>query len=363
MGENIVEHQWVSEWNANAQWSGELSDDQFAWLKYHRLAALLPAFRGRADLVRNAIAQHMRATFALRDLLYEGGKLKVHFVAFKGLGFAFQSNVYATPELRALGDLDLWVASDHLDAAIEAAIACGYTRVYHVPDIRDYEVREGHQVALVHPMAGLLELHHRLWHELDDEIADTLFQRAQPHAEYENLRVLHQVDLVLVSALHWMRSSRVFWGWLLEIVRLLEQLTACERARLANLARRLGLQPILLYPLQQAYRLWGVDGNWRHDLVQRLNADVGMLLHLTLRDRKGLTTRRGRFLVVEAHRIFRSNYRSVFSLRWWLWPHPGVVCLVFRLNQTPTLCQRLCFVLRRIIRLPFVLMKNLFLEQ
>ena len=73
-------------------------------------------------------------------------------------------------------------------------------------------MQEGYNVALVHPRAGLLELHYRLWRDLDDNFSAAVFERAVPHPGSDNLRVLTPVDLVLMCAVHWMKQPAFVLG-------------------------------------------------------------------------------------------------------------------------------------------------------
>ncbi len=329
----------------------ETSDEQLDWMVAQRLVALIPALRDRRDLSRRAVAQHMRATFVLSELLQEGTRLGVDFVAFKGLGFALQSQLYEKPEHRALGDLDLWVQIDQLDLAIQAAEACGYERLHRLPEIQHYAVEEGYAVVMAHPQAGLLELHHRLWRDVDHWLNRQMFDRAQTSSIYPDLRVLTPIDLILTATVHWVQSDPRFFGWLLEIVRLIETLDQTQIDELVMQFTRAGLQSYMLLTLNQAHQIWALEVTYGKELKTRLQLTLTILERGALKFARLFSQRWGRFGVMVSRRLMRGKHRSKLSLRRWFWPHAGAVCLALKLQGKPNIRHRLIYIFSRLTSL------------
>lgn len=328
------------------------SEDE-AWLQLHRMVPLVDVLGQRfPQILRRGLAEHVRATSRLDDLLTAFEESRIEVVAFKGLGFAYQPQVYGMAETRPLGDMDLWVRGGDLEGAVACAQSCGYKLVNPRLETLSYNLEQGYAVQLIHPLAGMLEIHHRLWRDIEDGLGQTMFQRAQPCAAKPWLKVLDAVDLAVVASVHAMQSGSVFWGWLVEIQKLIDGLDDRRVARLLDLVRGHGFQVCLIYAMGTAAVVTGKEKaglpGWISELASELSTGEKLALHFALKRQSPAT----RLWLTAARRASRSrSARAKVSLARWLWPHPGAICMELNLNRKPRAVDRLRMAFQRMRKL------------
>lgn len=127
-------------------------------LLYHRAQRIAAAWPMPAGLERELRTAYLGATLENRGLLAAAGEAiralaeaGIPAAALKGLHLA--AAVYENPALRTMGDVDLLVPADQVDAARAALMAAGY-----VPHGAD-DPTSHHVAPLVKPRAAPVELH------------------------------------------------------------------------------------------------------------------------------------------------------------------------------------------------------------
>lgn len=217
-----------------AEWPSDLADAEVAALVAHGVAPLvyalqpLPALRGEA--IRAAAIEPLRAE-DLRGVLRELAARGIDVLITKGSALA--CDVYAAPELRPRGDVDLLVAREQADAAREAFRALGF----------DERVTSGDEHGLAQAAFTRADAHGvRHEYDLHWDVANTpLFASALrftdlraraipipplgPHA-----RGLGRVDALLLACIHRVAhhhdSDRLIW--LVDIALLRQRMSADE---------------------------------------------------------------------------------------------------------------------------------------
>lgn len=215
-----------------AEWPS-LSDDEVQLLVDHGVAPLvyaaqpLPELRGAA--IRAAALESVRAD-DLRGVLSALAHLDV--VITKGTALAY--DVYAAPELRPRGDVDLLVARQQAEAAIEVFRALGFREQLTSGD--EHGVR---QITLSRTDA------HGIRHDYDLhwDVANTpLFASALPFDEIQTIplprispdaRGLAHADALLLACIHRVAhhhdNERLIW--LVDIALLRDPMSADEHRR------------------------------------------------------------------------------------------------------------------------------------
>lgn len=203
----------------HALWPSDLDDEEVRALVEHGVAPLVYAVQSLPKLrdaaIRAAAIEPLRAA-DLRDVLRELASRGIDVLITKGTALAY--DVYAAPELRPRGDVDLLVARDRAEAATAAFRACGFAERLTSGD--EHGVR---QVALTRTDA------HGVRHEYDLhwDVANTpLFSSA---LQFENVRRraiaipplgehargLHHADALLLACIHRVAhhhdSERLIW--------------------------------------------------------------------------------------------------------------------------------------------------------
>ncbi|HEX8411712.1 MAG TPA: nucleotidyltransferase family protein, partial [Thermoanaerobaculia bacterium] len=234
----------------NALWPSDLEDEEVRTLVEHGVAPLVYAVQSLPNLrdaaIRAAAIEPLRAE-DLRDVLRELAARGIDVLITKGTALAY--DVYAAPELRPRGDVDLLVARDQAEAAIAAFRACGFTERLTSGD--EHGVR---QVALTRTDA------HGVRHEYDLhwDVANTpLFASALQFETVraraiaipplgEHARGLHHPDALLLACIHRVAhhhdSERLIW--LVDIALLRDRMSPDEHRdfwRQAAAARVVGV--------------------------------------------------------------------------------------------------------------------------
>ena len=337
------EHRWVGALLAGERLDleGEALARFAGWLERHRLAAyvhhiaaeqapklapLLLAAR-QAELARTLLKEAWMEPL-LRDLETAG----VDTILFKGLGIAYLK--YPLPELRPLGDLDLFVGNSGVIAAISAARRLSF-EVSADPMVLRYHVEEGYNVPLVHPRHGTLELHHALYRDCPDAlVAEVVARSVRADVLGVTVRVFRDEDLWLVLATHFCVSapgSR--WLWLFDLVLLGRSLTRENWSAIADVALLHGQQVFVVAVLNLLRALWGVKFEAAPDLASMLSererAALGPMTCLLVDEPFD-----GEKLSI-ARRLSGRPVRGRLGRLRWLWSHPGAVCLELGVAYEP----------------------------
>lgn len=218
----------------NALWPADLEAGEVRALVEHGVAPLVYAVQSLPNLrdaaIRAAAIEPLRAE-DLRHVLRELASRGIDVLIMKGTALAY--DVYAAPELRPRGDVDLLVAREQAEVAIAAFRACGFAERLTSGD--EHGVR---QVALTRTDA------HGVRHEYDLhwDVANTpLFSSA---LQFENVRAraiaipplgehargLNRADALLLACIHRVAhhhdSERLIW--LVDIALLRDRLSRDE---------------------------------------------------------------------------------------------------------------------------------------
>lgn len=240
-----------------------------AWALRHRLGPVLhslavPGGRVRAALNEQylvATADELARQSWIPELLEAASANDVGIVVFKGLGIAHDRRVYAAPELRPLGDLDLLVHPDELDRAIAAAQRVGFSFGYADPAIEAMAREEGYQVTLWHERYGCLELHHGLYRDIPESATHAMLDRSVA-AEVYGARVRRFVDrdLFYLLCVHLAKSRELWvWGWLMDLALLAPAIAPADFDLLVDDCLEWGGQVFVLACIQMLRELWGAE--------------------------------------------------------------------------------------------------------
>ncbi|MCB1041388.1 MAG: nucleotidyltransferase family protein [Acidobacteria bacterium] len=339
----MTHHHLVDQWLSG--YRVPVDEAAASWLASQRLVGLIPGLlTARPDLIRSAVGQHLQATVWLDALNAICQKKDVRLLAFKGLGMALQPQIYTAAVHRPLGDLDLWVDGD-LEAAIQAAEACGYRQLYPHQVITDYTYDHGYAVPLVHPHAGMLELHHRLWRDIPLELERDMKANTRLVGP---LHVIEPVHLALASIVHYTQSGRLFWGWLLESVLLVRSLPETEQTRLVHMSRKYGLQSFVAFVLRLACETWPCAFEPIESLAEACWNACSRLEQWAVQRAIHKPSYANRMIMIQVRRFQRGTGRSACSPLRLMWPPPGAVMLELRLEYSPTFWDRLKLMKKRV---------------
>lgn len=331
-----------------ALWRGEVppvADAQAlaeatGWIESHRLGPVvfeaLPEAHPLCETLRparqQALAAHLLRQAWLEPILREARERGLRLVGFKGWGLALLSGVYPAPDCRPLGDLDLWVPREHLEAAVSVFEAHDFRLKRDDPAIRDYYFNASYEVPLVHPRHGLVELHYAYHRDLPDATAARMLARAAPRAAFgTEIDVFAPPDLLLLLVQHFaIQVGERPWLWLEDLRRLGAALSENEAAAYVRETETAGHALFACASWSALEKLWGLRADfWTPDAENQLRAHLSVLENSALGtwlaelpggrpsgDRLALARRRsGRPVRADA-----SRWNS-------LWCHPGVVCL------------------------------------
>jgi hypothetical protein len=209
-----------------------LSEDDVRTFVDHGVAPLVYAAQPleplRTAAIRAAALEPLRAA-DLREVLDALAARGIDALLLKGTALAY--DVYAAPELRPRGDVDLLVAREHSAAAIEAFRALGFTSRLTSGDEHNVRqvtlTRNGHEydlhwdVANSPLFASALRFEHLQAHAIP-------LPRLGPHA-----RGLSHVDALLLACIHRVAHHHDLERliWLVDIALLRERMSRDEHAR------------------------------------------------------------------------------------------------------------------------------------
>lgn len=231
----------------------EAPESLLALAERHRVVPLLAvgmSATSAAPLRRRLLALAQLTVRLERELAEIAACLsvaRVEFLVLKGPAMARQA--YPVPEWRAYDDLDLWVASRDLEAALAALAAKGYRRIPPL-DARTAACarRAGIEAALAHPERGrLVEMSHG-----DRALAPTVRAATEVRSGAVALDVAgarvrapaprHALLLACAHGAHH-RWDRL--GWVADVAGLWMRLSAADREDALALASRWRMETIL----------------------------------------------------------------------------------------------------------------------
>ena len=244
-------------------------EDLLALAERHRVVPLLAA--GASAVPHEPLRRRMLALAQLtvrleRELAEIAACLsaaRVEFLVLKGPAMARQA--YPVSEWRAYDDLDLWVATRDLDAALAALAAAGYCRMPPL-DARTAACarRAGIEAALAHPDRGrLIEMSHG-----DRALAPTARAAKEVRSGTVQLEVAgawvrapaprHALLLACAHGAHhcWDRL-----GWVADVTGLWMRLSSADREETLAMASRWRMETILGLGLRLAVDHFGVQLN------------------------------------------------------------------------------------------------------
>lgn len=222
-----------------------------------------------AKLEARALAREMDHAGHLSMLRLIDNALTVPAVALKGPLFA--ARYYERPSARGTTDIDMLVAEEDLDRAIESLASVGY----HVADSTQkvaWSLREHHHLHLAHPRAPDLELHFHAYRGFGVTLrTEMLAERSVAAPGCDTIRVPSAEDELVYLAVHAAAHRFGRLAWLHDLRLVVERMspsairTAAARARTWGVSRALSLAAELLVDVL------GVDP----DVVRPLGALAG----------------------------------------------------------------------------------------
>lgn len=265
----------------------------------------------------------------LLDALARNG---VTVYAFKGAGIAHLPEVFATPDLRPLGDLDLLVRHEQLAAAAATAESLGFAFPNNDPAVRAFEFQDFYNVGFIHPQHGLLELHQDLYRDISSELTRRWLDRACDFSIYDRpVKMLRNPDLFLCLSVHFCQSpDPVLWLWLLDLALMSKVLTGDDWREIQKDAGEFGLQVFVCTIFGCLEKVWGVR-------PAQLPPEVREALHATLtaRERTEMAALLSRLphgplngdRICMARRLSGRPVRGKHGVWSSLFCHPGAVCI------------------------------------
>jgi hypothetical protein len=203
------------------------------------IARLPPSLRARVEQPRTqrlaTLARNLSIAEHTHEILDAAAADELPMLPLKGAILAH--TIYEDPGLRPMSDVDLLVRPRQLERAIALLIRLGF--MVTSPATARFSPRHAHAIALVDTRRQLaLDLHHRLFHELDgDGEAEPFFARAIVVPLQGRPRVVPAwEDSLFLAALHGAVDG--FGGapwWLVDFALLLGR---ADFARAAEEARR-----------------------------------------------------------------------------------------------------------------------------
>lgn len=245
----------------------EMPEGLLALAERHRVVPLLAvgASAPSASPLRRRMLALAQLTVRLEQELAEIAAClsaaRVDFLVLKGPAMARQA--YPIPEWRAYDDLDLWVATRDLEAALAALAAKGYRRIPPL-DARTAACARhaGIEAALAHPERGrLVEMSHG-----DRALAPTVRAAKKVRlcaVELEvagsRLRVPAPRHALLLACAHGAHHRWDRLGWVADVAGLWMRLAAADREDALAMASRWRMETILGLGLRLAVDHFGVQ--------------------------------------------------------------------------------------------------------
>jgi hypothetical protein len=304
-----------------------------AWASVHGIAPVAHELAPEGSRLRLALrpariaelANHLdrgRRHAPLLERLHAAG---VSTCFFKGCGLAHHAAVYATPELRPLGDLDLIVPPDEVSRAVAAATDAGFRPLSDDPETIEFHRRHNYQVPMLDAAGNLLEIHHELYRDFPAGVLAAMLERSRPLRVYgTDGRILSDVDLWLVCAVHLGQNRALKWIWLVDLWRLSAILDADGWTRLEQLSLATGTQLFVVAAAEALRTLWGPVPALPPDPIARLARRLRLLERRAVAHTRA-QARSGRFdgdPLIAARRLSGRPVRGgLFTRPPWL--HPG----------------------------------------
>jgi hypothetical protein len=237
------------------------------WATAHGLASVLHE-QGREGgelrrLLRSErlwdVAEDMARAVWVPELLRAARERGVEVLAFKGCGIAHMPDIYRSPDLRPLGDLDVLVRPEAMTDAVAASEAVGFRPVHQDPAVLEFLTHVHYDLPLVHPDHGSLEIHRDLYRDIPSAVTSAMCDRAVDARIYgEPARILAPVDLFLALSVHFATTvDRPRWIWLVDLRRLGRLLTDTDWHALRDLTLAAGAQVFVLAALGCLETVWG----------------------------------------------------------------------------------------------------------
>jgi len=278
------------------------------------------------DVYRRTAALSMRRSQDLSDLLESLERTGVKVVVLKGM--ALLDSLYPDPGLRPTGDIDLWVAEEHLPTLIEVLKASGFEAEPYYPDI----YRLGTTAIDLHThLLGAERVGARGMIFAAGQ--EPMFEGAVPTTFGGSVatRLAAPQDLFL-RGLHLLKHNAERLLWLVEINELVERCTGEEWDRLLELSIRMRQE-------RSVHQVAFLANLLLPDTVapryRRLASEHG----LGRRDRRVLTRRATKgTLPLWAPLVFFSSqggaWNRIVSTLETLFPRPAILRQIFRDHQT-----------------------------
>ena len=235
----------------------------------HRVVPLL-AVGAPSDLRNNlrrrtlALAQQaVRLEHELASIATRWSSAGIDFLVLKGPALARQA--YAKPEWRSYDDLDLWVETIDLPAAIGVLENAGYRRTSVLKaSTCACAARAGIEVSLRHPESGrLIELAHG-WRALaPSRFAARAMKDSSVSLTIEGvpIRALSPIHSLLFGCAHGAHHRWDRLSWVVDVAGLCWRMTVNEREEACIWARRWGMETVLAVGLRLAAEQLGVEAS------------------------------------------------------------------------------------------------------
>ena len=218
----------------------------------------------RESLRRRTLAlaqQTVRLEHELASIATLWSSAGIEFLVLKGPALARQA--YAKPEWRVYDDLDLWVDSIDLPAAIRVLNNAGYGRT---PERKDSTAacaqRAGIEMSFRHPESGrLIEVSHG-WRALaPSRAAARVMKNSSVSLRIAGvpIHVLSPIHSLLFACAHGAHHRWDRLGWVADVAGLWRRMLAAEHEEIFACAQRWGITTGLGLGLRLAVELFGVE--------------------------------------------------------------------------------------------------------
>jgi hypothetical protein len=296
-----------------------------AWL-FEKAAAGSPLRGDLREARRLATAEYLRHEAFVAPLLRRLRCAGIRVTCFKGIGVAHRVGVYARPELRLVGDVDVLLGSADLVRAVELAAALGFTT-----SRRTVLPPHHYQLPLTHPRHGLLELHTDLYRDLPAGTIDTMLARTEPIEVYgAPAEILCDADLWLVCAVHLAQNRDILWIWVVDLYMLGRVMTPAQWRLVEETTLATHTQVFVVAALEAMRAAWDLQPPGMPEaFADRMRAALSLLERLAvarLRKRMPDGPYDGDQLIL-ARRLSGRPVRGERGLWTSIWPHAGVVAL------------------------------------
>lgn len=211
----------------------------------HRVVPLVAAALGREvpPFHRRALAlaqNGIRLEVELASIANMFESAQVAYLLLKGPALARLA--YSSPDLRACDDLDLWVATKDVDAAIRGLLAQGYRPdLVAPPRVAAHARRAGIEVALRHPQhERLIEISHGTAALAPAKymVREIVAQAIRLNIAGVEITTPMSIHALLLACVHGAHHAWDRLGWVADIVGMWHRLTSAEQRQALDCARR-----------------------------------------------------------------------------------------------------------------------------